>query len=53
MDFTLGYEVRSVAAEHESKPAIIDESQMVAFDIVEQQLMRLPCSGVRVRAAYK
>lgn len=41
VDFTLGYEVRSVAAEPESKPAIIAESQMVAFDIVEQQLMRL------------
>jgi acyl-CoA thioester hydrolase len=41
VDFTLGYEVRSVAAEPESKPAIIAESQMVAFDIVEQRLMRL------------
>ena len=41
VDFTLGYEVRSVTAEPESKPAVIAESQMVAFQIEEQQLVRL------------
>jgi acyl-CoA thioester hydrolase len=41
VDFTLGYEVRSVTAEPESKPAIIAESQLAAFDIAEQRLVRL------------
>ncbi len=41
VDFTLGYEVRSVTAEPESKPAVIAESQLVAFHIEEQQLVRL------------
>jgi len=41
VDFTLGYEVRSVTAEPESKPAVIGESQLVAFDIEEQRLVRL------------
>src|SRR5271154_140685 len=33
VDFTLGYEVRSVAAEPDSRPAVIAESQLVAFHI--------------------
>lgn len=41
VDFTLGYEVRSVAAEPDSKPAVIAESQLAAFDIDEQRLVRL------------
>jgi acyl-CoA thioester hydrolase len=41
VDFTLGYEVRSVNASPESKPAVIGETQLVAFDIKEQQLVRL------------
>ncbi|MGO9157623.1 acyl-CoA thioesterase [Mycobacterium sp.] len=41
VDFTLGYEVRSVHASPESKPAVIGETQLVAFDIKEQQLVRL------------
>jgi acyl-CoA thioester hydrolase len=41
VDFTLGYEVRSVSADPESKPAVIGESQLVAFNIDEQRLVRL------------
>lgn len=41
VDFTLGYEVRSANAESDSKPAVIAESQMVAFDIEAQRLVRL------------
>jgi acyl-CoA thioester hydrolase len=41
VDFTLGYEVRSVNADPESKPAVIAESQLAAFDINEQRLVRL------------
>lgn len=41
VDFTLGYEVRSVSADPESKPAVIGESQLVAFNIEEQRLVRL------------
>ena len=41
VDFTLGYEVRSVSADPESKPAVIGESQLAAFDIEEQRLVRL------------
>ncbi|MGA7053034.1 MAG: thioesterase family protein [Mycobacterium sp.] len=41
VDFTLGYEVRPATAEPESKPAVIAESQMVAFQIEEQRLVRL------------
>jgi len=41
VDFTLGYEVRSVAAEPDSRPAVIAESQLVAFHIEEQRLVRL------------
>lgn len=41
VDFTLGYEVRSVLADAESKPAVIGESQLAAFHIEEQRLVRL------------
>jgi len=41
VDFTLGYEVRSVGAGPESKPAVIGESQLAAFNIDEQRLVRL------------
>jgi acyl-CoA thioester hydrolase len=41
VDFTLGYEVRSVSADPESKPAVIGESQLAAFNIDEQRLVRL------------
>jgi acyl-CoA thioester hydrolase len=41
VDFTIGYEVRSVSADPESKPAVIGESQLVAFNIEEQRLVRL------------
>ena len=41
VDFTLGYEVRSVNADPESRPAVIAETQLAAFDIDEQKLVRL------------
>jgi acyl-CoA thioester hydrolase len=41
VDFTLGYEVRSISAHPESKPAVIAESQLAAFHIEEQRLVRL------------
>ena len=41
VDFTLGYEVRSVLEGPDSKPAVIGESQMAAFHIEEQRLVRL------------
>jgi acyl-CoA thioester hydrolase len=41
VDFTLGYEVRSVNADPESKPAVIAESQLAAFHIDDQRLLRL------------
>ena len=41
VDFTLGYEVRSVLADPDSKPAVIAESQLAAFHIDEQRLVRL------------
>lgn len=41
VDFTLGYEVRSVNAEPDSKPAVIAQTQLAAFDIDEQRLVRL------------
>ncbi|MEH3129599.1 MAG: thioesterase family protein [Mycolicibacterium neoaurum] len=41
VDFTLGYEVRSVGADPDSKPAVIAETQLVAFNISEQKLVRL------------
>jgi acyl-CoA thioester hydrolase len=41
VDFTLGYEVRSVNADPTSKPAVIAESQLAAVHIKEQRLVRL------------
>jgi acyl-CoA thioester hydrolase len=41
VDFTLGYEVRSALADPDSKPAVIGESQLAAFDIEGQKLVRL------------
>ncbi len=41
VDFTLGYEVRSVSAESTSKPAVIAETQLAAFHVDEQRLVRL------------
>jgi acyl-CoA thioester hydrolase len=41
VDFTLGYEVRSANAAPDSKPAVIAETQLAAFDIDEQRLVRL------------
>ncbi|SOX55148.1 acyl-CoA thioesterase, partial [Mycobacterium ahvazicum] len=41
VDFTLGYEVRSVGADPQSKPAVIAESQLAAVHIQEQRLVRL------------
>ena len=41
VDFTLGYEVRSISADPESKPAVIAESQLAAFHIEEQRLVQL------------
>jgi acyl-CoA thioester hydrolase len=41
VDFTLGYEVRSVNADPASKPAVIAETQLAAVHIEEQRLFRL------------
>jgi acyl-CoA thioester hydrolase len=41
VDFTLGYEVRSVNADPQSKAAVIAESQLAAVHIDEQRLVRL------------
>ena len=41
VDFTLGYEVRSALADPDSKPAVIAETQLAAFHIDEQKLVRL------------
>lgn len=41
VDFTLGYEVRSVAADPASKPAVIAETQLATVHIKEQRLLRL------------
>lgn len=41
VDFTLGYEVRSVHADPDAKPAVIAETQLAAFSIEEQKLVRL------------
>ena len=41
VDFTLGYEVRSVTAAPDSKPAVIAETQLAAVHIEEQRLVRL------------
>ena len=41
VDFTIGYEVRSVNAPADSKPAVIAETQLAAVHIKEQRLVRL------------
>lgn len=41
VDFTLGYEVRSVNADPDSRPAVIAETQLAAVHIDEQRLVRL------------
>ena len=41
VDFTLGYEVRSVNADPATRPAVLAETQLAAFDIDEQKLVRL------------
>jgi len=41
VDFTIGYEVRSVQAPLDSKPAVIAETQLAAVHIEEQRLVRL------------
>ena len=41
VDFTLGYEVRSVGAEPHSRPSVIGETQLAAVHIEEQRLVRL------------
>jgi acyl-CoA thioester hydrolase len=41
VDFNIGYEVRSVSAAPDSKPAVIAETQLAAFSIDEQKLVRL------------
>lgn len=41
VDFTVGYEVRSVNAPPDSRPAVIAETQLAAVHIEEQRLQRL------------
>ena len=41
VDFTIGYEVRSVNAPADSKPAVIADTQLAAVHIKEQRLQRL------------
>ncbi|OBI40427.1 thioesterase [Mycobacterium kyorinense] len=41
VDFTVGYEVRSVNADPASKPAVVAETQLAAVHIDEQRLVRL------------
>jgi acyl-CoA thioester hydrolase len=41
VDFTLGYEVRSANADPVSRPAVIAETQLAAFHIDDQRLVRL------------
>lgn len=41
VDFTLGYEVRSVTAEPDSRPAVIAETQLATVNIEQQRLVRL------------
>lgn len=41
VDFTVGYEVRSVGAAPDSKPAVIAATQLAAVHIQEQRLQRL------------
>jgi acyl-CoA thioester hydrolase len=41
VDFTIGYEVRSVGAAPDSRPSVIAETQLAAVHIEEQRLQRL------------
>ena len=41
VDFTIGYEVRSVRRDADSKPSVIAETQLAAVHINEQRLQRL------------
>ena len=41
VDFTIGYEVRSVRAPADSKPSVIAETQLAAVHIEEKRLQRL------------
>ena len=41
VDFTIGYEVRSLDADPGCKPAVIAETQLAAVHIEEQRLVRL------------
>ncbi|KMO77713.1 acyl-CoA thioesterase [Mycolicibacterium obuense] len=41
VDFTVAYEVRSVGAAPDSRPAVIAETQLAAVHIEEQRLQRL------------
>lgn len=41
VDFTIGYEVRSLLADPDSKPSVIAETQLAAVHIEEQRLVRL------------
>ncbi|MDA4101608.1 acyl-CoA thioesterase [Mycolicibacterium monacense] len=41
VDFTIGYEVRSMGAPADSKPSVIAETQLAAVHIEEQRLERL------------
>jgi acyl-CoA thioester hydrolase len=41
VDFTIGYEVRSVGADPDSRPAVIANTQLAAVHIEEQRLERL------------
>ncbi|BBX08872.1 acyl-CoA thioesterase [Mycolicibacterium aichiense] len=41
VDFTLGYEVRSLNATPDSRPSVIAETQLAAVHIKEQRLVRL------------
>jgi acyl-CoA thioester hydrolase len=41
VDFTIGYEVRSVRADPDTRPAVIAETQLAAVHIEEQRLVRL------------
>ena len=41
VDFTIGYEVRSLSAAPDSKPSVIAETQLAAVHIKEQRLQRL------------
>lgn len=41
VDFTLSYAVRSAHADPDSKPAVVADTQLAAFDINDQRLVRL------------